>query len=88
MSGLTHPIASISATGDDRIDGILSTGAWAETTIYYSFAANTSIYHYTTNTDLPAGFATISALQQDAIRVILDASAGTSANNGFSGHSS
>ena len=85
MSGVGNTIDTVTATGDARIDGILSTGAWADPVVYYSFATETSIYdNYVSLVDYPTNFTAVSALQQAAIKTILDQSAGTAANDGFS----
>jgi serralysin len=73
-------------TGDQRIDGLLSLGAWGGSSIEYSFPTTNSIYGYAELTDLPAGFFALNAQQQNAALFALDADSGVNvaAKAGFS----
>lgn len=83
MSGTGHTTASVTASGNNRIDGILATTRWADATITFSFPTSNSEYTgYASNEHL--GHFTASTAMQNVTRFALDTAFGTAANDGFS----
>jgi serralysin len=84
MSGTGNSTRSISASGDQVVDGLLRGIAWNDATLYYSFPTGATEYGYGGE---PATFGTISAMQQTAANRALniDGLAGdNAAQDGFS----
>lgn len=81
-----NPTKQIFATGNQGIDGLLAGDGWAGTAIQYSFPTNASIYHYSTDPDIPDMFFPLTTAQQNAARFALDANEGVNvaAKAGFS----
>ncbi|HHG91042.1 MAG TPA: protease [Devosia sp.] len=86
MSGTGNSTKSVSATGSQFVDGVLTTVAWGDATINYAFSQSSAAYSYagTGIADLPANFNTISAAQETAIHFALNADSGPAASRGFS----
>ena len=66
-------VTTVTWTGNQDIDGLLTGYKWAQTSLTYSFPADGSFYgsHYaTTNTQNTTGFAQLNAAQQDAARSV------------------
>jgi serralysin len=81
MSGTGHTTKTITATGDQMVDGVLSGYAWGDTTLYFSFPTSSAEYGaYSEATT----FGMISLLQQNTARWTLDTAFGNTANDGFS----
>ena len=55
-SGTGNATKTVALTGDQAIDGVLTTVAWGGTSIDYSFPTSNSVYGYAKQTDLPGGF--------------------------------
>ncbi|CAN7314325.1 M10 family metallopeptidase [Bradyrhizobium sp. LjRoot220] len=67
-------VTTVTWTGNQDIDGLLTGYKWAQTSLTYSFPADGSFYgsHYaTTNTQNTTGFAQLNAAQQGAARSVL-----------------
>ena len=82
MSGTGHTTASNTASGDPRIDGMLSSSHWGDATITYRFPT-TNIYpsNYAAGED--DGFLALSAMMVQVASFALDAAYGNAANDGF-----
>ena len=84
MSGTGHSTTGVSATGDDRIDGILYTQRWSDLPLTYSFPDGPGEYGGSYGNGESAGAYKASASIQSTARFALDKAAGTAANDGFS----
>jgi len=82
MTGTNKTSKFVTDTGNQLIDGVISTYAWGGTSITYAFPTSTSSYSYTDETS--NNFASISLAQEKAARFALDKSTGNAANDGFS----
>ncbi|OJF90007.1 hypothetical protein AX760_08750 [Pararhizobium antarcticum] len=82
MTGTNKTIKFVADTGNQLIDGLISTYAWGGTAITYAFPTSASSYSYAGEKN--DGFASISSAQIKAARFALDKSTGTAANDGFS----
>ena len=86
MSGTGNTTTSVTPSGNNSIDGLLTDDYWADPTVYYSFVINSSAYTYA-GTGLESyvtNFAAISAVQQTAIHFALSVDDGPDASDGFS----
>ena len=83
MSGYGGSTTTVFASGDDRIDGILTDERWNESEIEFSFPTSGWIYDYFTETDLPANLVAATSAQQNAVFFALDANIGGVASAGF-----
>lgn len=81
MSGTGHSTKFVASTGDQAVDGVLSSIGWNAATIYYSFPTANGEYTYGTERNT---FGTVSSLQQTATHFALNADDGNAANDGFS----
>lgn len=81
MSGTGNSVASVSATGNPIIDGLLYGSAWTGT-ITYAFPDTTSDYSYQQETK--AKFSQATQLQEKAAQFALDQAGGNTADDGFS----
>ncbi|EPX85322.1 M10 family metallopeptidase C-terminal domain-containing protein [Salipiger mucosus] len=81
-SGDGNPTMSVSATGNQYIDGLLTSDAWADATIQYSFPTATGVYSYGAGTYM-TGFNALTAQQETAADFAL-ALGGPSGTDGFS----
>ena len=81
MSGTGHTTKSVPATGDQRIDGLLSGVAWADGTIYYSFPTSNAEYDYGTEKDT---FSPVTSAMKTAAHFALNANLGPAASACFS----
>ncbi|TCD11308.1 DUF4214 domain-containing protein [Oricola cellulosilytica] len=82
MSGTGHTNTSVSTTGSQFVDGLLSGVKWGDSTLYYSFPASDAEYDYS---GAPATFAPVtSTMQKTAAHFALNTAQGSSANDGFS----
>ena len=84
MSGTGHSTTGVSASGDDRIDGILHTQRWSDLPLTYSFPDGPEDYAAGYGSGESAGAYRASAGIQSAARFALDAETGTAADDGFS----
>ena len=86
MSGTGNTTITVTASGDQTIDGLINDAAWADSEIFYAFSISSSPYDYsgTGIEDLPANFNTISTQQHTALRFALDSDIGPTASRGFS----
>jgi len=66
-------ISTVTVTGDDEIDAVLSGVKWATTELNFSFPTATSQYGTYPTGETKRGFEALSELQQNAVRAILDA---------------
>ncbi len=82
MTGTNKTTKTISETGNQLVDGVISTFAWGGTSITYAFPTTSSSYSYSGEKD--NNFAAISAAQETAARFILEQGTGNAANDGFS----
>lgn len=85
-SGADNSTKYVALNGDQGIDGLLTTAAWAGNSIQYSFPTSGDIYGYAQYADLPVGFFGLTAAQRTAVYFALDADLGTNAaaSAGFS----
>ncbi|APG95020.1 M10 family metallopeptidase C-terminal domain-containing protein [Sinorhizobium americanum] len=81
MSGTGKSIISVTATGNDLIDGVLSGDAWSGT-IYYAFPALSSSYSY--GKEKYSSFGSVSTAQKSAALFAMEQGYGSAANDGFS----
>ena len=81
MTGIGKVTKTITASGTQTIDGLLSGKAWSGT-ITYAFPTSSGSYTYTGEPD--DNFGTISTQQQNAAKFALDIAFGSAANDGFS----
>lgn len=85
MSGTGHSTTTVQATGDQEIDGILSSRAWSSAeTLYYSVPTNASEYSGSYGAGEDAGFYMATAAMEATLDFALAADYGNSANDGFS----
>lgn len=84
MTGFSNSTKRIFASGSDFVDGILTTAAWADATIYYAFSVSGAAYNYTQLGDLPAQFNTMTDQMKAAAHAVLSADVGPKASAGFS----
>ena len=84
MSGNATPTRVVTASGNDIIDGILTTTAWDGGFVEYSFPTTNATYSYLTETDWPANMFGLNASQQTAVHFALNADIGPIAADGFS----
>ena len=82
MTGINKTTKTISATGDQLVDGLISTYAWGGTSVTYAFPTLTSSYSYTDETS--NNFTSVSTAQKNAALFAMEKSYGTAANDGFS----
>ena len=82
MTGTGKTTKTITSSGDTLIDGVLSGYAWDGGSITYAFPTQASDYSYSGERD--NGFATISAMQQNAALYAMEQSFGNAGNDGFS----
>ncbi|MCP5037506.1 MAG: hypothetical protein GY945_07900 [Rhodobacteraceae bacterium] len=88
-SGTSNSTNSVSATGDQYIDGLLTWHAWGDATIYYSFPTNATSYSYSASDDyyydgISGTLNGVAAAQIVAVQFALDAGSGGAASAGFS----
>ena len=83
MSGTGHATDWVSATGDDRIDGILHSERWSDFPLTYSFPDGPGDYGTSYGSGENIGAFLASGNVQTAARFALDAGAGTTADDGF-----
>ncbi|MEX2693372.1 M10 family metallopeptidase C-terminal domain-containing protein [Rhizobium mongolense] len=81
MTGVVTSTKSVSLTGDQRIDGLISGYAW-DGTITYAFPTSSTSYSYSGEKDY--SFSSISQQQQSAALFLMEQSSGNTANDGFS----
>jgi serralysin len=81
MTGIITSTKSVSLTGDQKIDGVLSGYAW-DGTITYAFPTSSTSYSYSGEKDY--GFSSISSQQRSAALFLMEQSYGNTANDGFS----
>lgn len=81
MTGIGKVTKTITASGTQTIDGLLSGNAWSGT-ITYAFPTSSGSYTYTGEPQ--NNFGTISTQQQNAAKFALDIAFGSAANDGFS----
>ena len=81
MCGYCKSFGFVSATGDERIDGLISGTAW-DGPVTYSFPVSAATYSY--GGEAETEFAGASNLQQKAVSFALDQAYGLGANDGFS----
>ncbi|MDR6263280.1 M10 family metallopeptidase [Roseobacter sp. N2S] len=84
MTGFSNSTKRIFASGSDFVDGILTTAAWADATIYYAFSVSAAAYNYSQLGDLPANFNTMTDKMKTAAHAVLSADIGPKASAGFS----
>ena len=84
MSGIGHSTTTTSATGDARIDGILSLEHWADTTLSYSLPVDRAEYGVGYGAGEDDGFFRATTAIAEAAGFALDADSGTAADDGFS----
>ncbi|CAN7564669.1 M10 family metallopeptidase [Rhizobium sp. LjRoot98] len=82
MTGISKTTKTIAATGDQLVDGVISTYAWGGTSVTYAFPTLTSNYTYTDETS--NNFAAVSTAQRGAALFAMEKSYGSAANDGFS----
>ncbi|WP_428428502.1 M10 family metallopeptidase C-terminal domain-containing protein [Pararhizobium sp.] len=82
MTGINKTTKTITATGDQLIDSVISTYAWGGTSVTYAFPTLTSDYSYTEETS--NNFTTVSTAQKNAALFAMEKSFGSAANDGFS----
>lgn len=83
MSGTGHSSDWVSATGDQRIDGILHSERWSDFPLTYSFPDGPDDYGTSYGSGENIGAFLASANVRTAARFALDAGAGTAADDGF-----
>ena len=81
MTGIGKVTKTITATGTQTTDGVLSGSAW-DGPITYAFPTTSGSYTY--SGEPGNNFGTISAQQQNAAKFALDIAFGSAANDGFS----
>jgi len=87
MSGIDNATKVIASSGKGYIDGIITTAAWADSTIYYAFPSSEEPYNYHVsyhNKVFHSYFAEVSEAQKAAVAFALDADVGSRASAGFS----
>ncbi len=82
MTGISKTTKTITATGNQLVDGVISTYAWGGRSVTYAFPTLTSDYSSTVETS--NNFATISTAQKNAALFAMEKSFGSAANDGFS----
>ncbi len=85
MSGIGFQSADVPLTGINTIDGLMTGLRWDESSITYGFADSASDYSgsYPTDYDFLGTFSAVSAMQEAAIRSILDLDMVSTAQAGF-----
>ncbi len=83
MSGNVTPTAFVFASGDAKIDGLLTLYKW-NGPVFYSFPATPFSYSYFTNSDWVSNMFGLNAAQREAVHFALNADIGTFASRGFS----
>ncbi|MGR3375002.1 MAG: M10 family metallopeptidase C-terminal domain-containing protein [Pseudooceanicola nanhaiensis] len=83
-SGVSNPTTSVSATGDQKVDGVLTDVKWDSATIQYSMPSSGSVYNYSTNSAFVTNFSAVTAQQTTTILFALDTDYGVDAADGFS----
>ncbi|MHC2296375.1 M10 family metallopeptidase [Rhizobium mongolense] len=81
MTGVVTSTKSVSLTGDQRIDGLISGYAW-DGTITYAFPTSSTSYSYDGEKDY--SFSSISSQQKSFALFLMEQSYGNPANDGFS----
>jgi len=81
MTGTAKTLTSVTATGDDLIDGVLYGYGWSGT-ITYAFPTLASSYAYTNESS--QDFAAATTQQKNSALFAIEQSFGTAANDGFS----
>ncbi|MBB4232305.1 serralysin, partial [Rhizobium mongolense] len=81
MTGVVTSTKSVSLTGDQRIDGLISGYAW-DGTITYAFPTSSTSYSY--NGEKDYSFSSISSQQKSSALFLMEQSYGNTANDGFS----
>ncbi|MFD3189219.1 M10 family metallopeptidase C-terminal domain-containing protein [Sedimentitalea sp. HM32M-2] len=84
MSGTGKSTILISASGNARIDGILSDRIWNDATLYFNAPGSSSVYGAGYASDEHLGFLQATAAMTDLVRLSLDVQAGIAADDGFS----
>lgn len=84
MSGTGHTTTTIAASGDDRVDGVITSYYWGDTTIYYSMPSTNTVYGAGYGLGEEAGFIAATAAMEAAVHAALNNFDGNTANNGFS----
>jgi serralysin len=82
MTGTGKLTKTVTATGSQFVDSVLSGFAWGGTGVTYAFPTSTSSYSYSGEPD--NNFGAVSAMQKNAALFIMEKSFGGGANDGFS----
>lgn len=81
MTGISTLTKTISKTGKQTTDALISTYAW-DGPITYAFPTTSSVYTYSGERD--RNFSAVSTMQANAAKFVLDSAFGSAANDGFS----
>jgi serralysin len=84
MTGTNKTTKTISATGDQLVDGVISGIAWGDSSVTYAFPTLASQYNYADPAELNNNFGAVSNQQKNAALFIMEQSFGTAGNDGFS----
>ena len=84
MTGTNKTTKTISATGDQLVDGVISGIAWGDSSVTYAFPRLASQYNYADPAELNNNFGAVSNQQKNAALFIMEQSFGTAGNDGFS----
>lgn len=84
MSGTGHTTTSVTSTGDARVDGILGSTGWGDSTLFYSMPTSSSEYGTSYGNGEQDGIFATSSAMTAAVHTYMNAGYGSAANDGFS----